>query len=119
MSPDDRIRLLHMADAVDSALQFLHGRERAQLEDDRMLVFALVRAVEIVGEAASKVSAEGRAELPQIPWNGMVGMRNRLVHAYFDVDLDILWNTATQALPELRGHLARALSSNAEPGTPG
>jgi uncharacterized protein with HEPN domain len=119
MSPDDRIRLRHMADAIDSASQFLEGRSRAELEDDRMLVFALVRAVEIVGEAASKVSSEGRAELPQVPWNSMVGMRNRLVHGYFDVDLDILWNTATQALPELRRHLGPALSSRAEPGEPG
>jgi uncharacterized protein with HEPN domain len=66
-----------------------------------MLVFALVRAVEIIGEAASKISAEGRDELPAVPWSSIVSMRNRLVHAYFDVDLDILWNTVTEALPPL------------------
>lgn len=62
-----------------------------------MLTFALVRAVEVVGEAASKVTPQGRSELPAIPWTSVVGMRNRLVHAYFDVDLDILWNTVSSA----------------------
>jgi uncharacterized protein with HEPN domain len=57
--------------------------------------------VEIVDEAASKLSAEARAELPAVPWSGIVGMRNRLIHAYFEVDLDILWNTVTHALPPL------------------
>lgn len=73
------------------------------------MTFALVRAIEIIGEAASKISAGGRTELPTVPWNSIVGMRNRLVHAYFDVDLDILWNTVTQALPPLHAQLQAAI----------
>jgi len=103
MSPDDRVRLLHMVEAAESALGFIRGRDRADLDTDRMLVFALVRAIEIIGEAASRVSQEGRAEIPGIPWSRIVGMRNRLIHAYFEVDAEILWNTATEALPELIG----------------
>ena len=80
---------------------FIEGKSRADLDKDLMLVFALVRAVEIVGEAASKMSPDGRDEAPHIPWSKIVGMRNRLIHAYFNVDLDILWNTVTNALPEL------------------
>jgi uncharacterized protein with HEPN domain len=74
-----------------------------------MLLFALVRAVEIVGEAASRVEGEARETLPDVPWPEIVGMRNRLIHAYFDVDRDILWSTVIQALPALRSALVRVL----------
>ena len=63
-----------------------------------------------MGEAAAQVSDAGRAELPAIPWQQIVGMRNRLVHAYFDIDLDILWDTVQLSLPSLiaplKAHLA-------------
>lgn len=111
MSPDDRVRLQHMADAIEAASSFVGGRRREELDSDRMLTFALVRAVEIIGEAASKLSAAGRTELPAVPWSSIVGMRNRLVHAYFDVDLDILWNTVTQALPPLRAQIQSAFET--------
>jgi uncharacterized protein with HEPN domain len=109
MSPQDEIRLKHMVGAGTSALKFIEGRSRADLDSDQLLVFGLVRAVEIVGEAASKVSPEGRAELPELPWNNIIGMRNRLIHAYFDVDADILWNTVTEALPGLLSQVQAAL----------
>jgi uncharacterized protein with HEPN domain len=112
MSPDDRIRLQHMLDAITAASQFVEGRKRSDLDADQMLVFALVRAVEIVGEAASKPSSEGRQELSAVPWSSIVGMRNRLVHAYFDVDLEILWNTVTQALPRLRTQVGTVLGES-------
>jgi uncharacterized protein with HEPN domain len=97
-----------MIDAIDAATRFLIGRGRQDLESDLLLQFALVRAVEIVGEAASKVSPLGRHELSSVPWNRIIGMRNRIVHAYFDVDLNILWDTLTQALPPLRLQLKAA-----------
>jgi uncharacterized protein with HEPN domain len=105
MSPDDTARLRHMIEAIDAARRFVQGRGRADLDSDQMLLFALVRAVEIVGEAASRVSAEGRAEAPDLPWAEAVGMRNRLVHAYFDINRNILWTTVTDALPALRVQL--------------
>ena len=83
-----------MIDAARSAQEFASGRTRDDLASDKMLVFALVRAIEVVGEAASRISPETRLAIP-------VAMRNRLVHAYFDVDLDILWNTVTLEIPEL------------------
>jgi uncharacterized protein with HEPN domain len=109
MSPDDRIRLQHMADAAEAALRFCQGRMRADLDSDDMLRFALTRAVEILGEAASRVSEEARAQTPGIPWAPVVGMRNRLVHAYFDVDADILWTTVNDSLPALLSELQAAL----------
>jgi uncharacterized protein with HEPN domain len=66
-----------------------------------MLVFALVHALQIVGEAASKVSVETRNTHSQVPWAIVIGMRHRLVHAYFDINLDLLWTTATEAAPAL------------------
>jgi uncharacterized protein with HEPN domain len=111
MQPDDRIRLCHMADAIESALRFARGRNRAEFDSNEMLLFAVVRAVEVIGEAASRVSAAVREAHPQIPWGAVTGMRNRLVHAYFDVDTDIVWSTVTQALPPLLAQLRAILSS--------
>ena len=101
MSPHDRVRLRHLADALNSAISFARGRNRSDLDSDEMLLFALVRTVEIAGEAASKITAETRAEFPDLPWSAMVGMRNRLIHAYVDVNRDILWTTVTEAAPPL------------------
>lgn len=86
MKPHDRVRLQHMADACDAAARFLQGRRRPDLDSDTMLRFALVQAVSIVGEAASKVSPDTRDVLPEVPWTSMVGIRNRPAHAYFDID---------------------------------
>jgi uncharacterized protein with HEPN domain len=110
MNASDRWRLGHIAEALEAALDFVRGRGRADLDSDQMLVFALVRAIEIAGEAASQVSAPGRAEVPDLPWPLMIGMRNRLVHAYFDVDLDILWDTVTRAVPPLAKRLGEILA---------
>ena len=70
-----------------------------------MLVFALVKAVEIVGEAASRITPETQEELDFIPWADVVGMRNRLVHAYYDINLEILWLTVRDDLPKLVAQL--------------
>lgn len=109
MSPDDRWRVSHMIEAAEQALSFASGRSREDLDVDVMLRLALTRAIEIVGEAAAKVSEQGRAELPDLPWPQIVGMRNRLVHAYFDVNLNILWDTVHLALPPLIDKLKPAL----------
>ncbi len=98
---DNVTRLRHMRDAAIEAQGFITGCDRQTLHNNRMLVFALVRAIEIIGEAAANVSSDCRERYPQIPWANIIGMRNRLVHAYFDVDLDILWNTATTKLTPL------------------
>ncbi len=101
MSESDRIRLLHMLDAAKEALAFDSGRERTHLESNRMLALALIKEVEIIGEAATRVSRELADANPQIPWAKVAGMRNRLIHAYFDIDFDILWETVVTAVPAL------------------
>ena len=95
MPTEDRIRIEHMIDAGGSVARFIADRHRVDIETDEMLRFALVRAIEIFGEAASKISAETRSAYSNIPWQAIVGMRNRLAHAYFNIDGDILWVAAS------------------------
>ena len=90
-----------MLEAAIEACEMISGESRVSLDNDRKLTLALVRLIEIVGEAAANVSKEKQLELTQIPWRDLVGMRNRIVHAYFDVDLDIIWQTITEDLPFL------------------
>ena len=104
MSPDDHVRL-HMMDAAASAVRFTYGRTREDLDRDQLLTFGVTHAVMIIGEAAARISPTSRAEVPDVPWTQIVGMRNRLVHAYFDIDRDILWETVTAAIPDLLAKL--------------
>lgn len=84
-----------------SAARMVDGRAREDLDDDEMLRLALTKLVEIVGEAAKQVTAETRAELPEVPWSAAARTRDRLIHHYFDIDLDVLWTTVTEDLPRL------------------
>ncbi|MEF3168821.1 MAG: DUF86 domain-containing protein [Deltaproteobacteria bacterium] len=109
MQPNDLVRLRHILDAAKEAQGFTRNRRREDLEHDRQLVWALVKAVEIIGEAAYQLSAEAKAESPNIPWQKIIGMRHRLVHAYFDINLDILWQTIIEGLPPLIAELERII----------
>lgn len=108
MRADDAVRLSHMREAAEKAVEFSTGKTRADLNDNEMLVLSLVKCVEIIGEAANKVSDETRLELQTIPWTDIIGMRHRLIHGYFDINLDIVWTTVTQELPELIDELRDA-----------
>lgn len=90
-----------MRDYAAEAVEMAKGHSREDLVANRMLVLALTRLAEIVGEASSRVSKRGQAAIPEIPWPRIGGMRNRLVHGYDQVDLDVLWSTVTENLPPL------------------
>ena len=109
MPPEDRVRLLHMIEAADEAISFVADKICAELENDRKTLFAVIRCVEIIGEAAAKVSEATRSTAPDVPWSAIVGMRNRLVHAYFDVDTEVVRKTVTAELPWLRSRLQQLL----------
>jgi uncharacterized protein with HEPN domain len=94
-----------MVDAAESVEQFTTGKKREDLDTDQMLLFAIVRAIEVIGEAASKVTDETKATSPGIPWISIIGMRNRLIHGYFDIDSDVVWKTVTEEIPELHRSL--------------
>ena len=110
MRQDDVIRLQHMLDAAQEAISFAFGKKREDLDDDRMLVLSLVKDIEIIGEAATKVSESCHQEHPEIPWKEIVTMRNRLIHGYFDINLAIVWKTVTEELPLLIQQLQKAIS---------
>ncbi len=111
MRKNDVVLLRHMLDAAEEAMGFVRGRKRSDLDQDRQFVLALVKDIEIIGEAAYPTSDETRAKLPDIPWDDIVGMRHRPVHAYFDINLDILWKTVQEDLPLLAERLRAYLSS--------
>jgi uncharacterized protein with HEPN domain len=111
MLKSDMVRLQHVIDAANEAVYFIAGKSKADLSADRKLALAVIKCIEIAGEAALKVTPELRASTPQIPWQDIVAMRNRLIHGYFDINLDIVWKTVTQELPPLVTELQKLLSS--------
>ena len=101
MPKHDLVRIRHILDAVREALSFTSGKTRLDLNTNRMLVLSLVKEIEIIGEAAGKVTEETKNKYKTIPWLDMIDMRNHLIHVYFEVDLDILWDTVVSDLPPL------------------
>lgn len=109
----DRIRLQHMLDAARKAVRLAAGRDREALgSDDDPLADALVRLISVIGEAANKISSDTSLKLDEIPWPDVVGMRNRLIHGYFDINLDIVWATVQDSLPFLIQRLESALTTD-------
>ncbi len=106
----DRIRIQHMLDAAKQAMAFADGINQQELVNDLKTTFALVKCIEIIGEAATHVSDETQQSLTEVPWRIAKAMRNRLVHVYFDVDINILWSTVANDLPGLAIVLEKALA---------
>ena len=106
---NDRIRLRHMLENAIRARRFAEGKSREDLDTDELLLFGLDKAVQIVCEAAYKVTPEFRAENPQIPWGEMIGMRHIVVHVYYELDVDVIWETVTDDLPPLISQIQEIL----------
>ena len=111
MSKTDLVRVRHILDAAREVLEFSTGKSRFDLDTDRMLNLSLVHLLEIIGEAAVGVSAEFRTKYPNVPWNEIVGMRNRLIHGYYDIDLDIVWRTIEEDIPPLVTELEKIIAN--------
>ena len=114
MRREDLVRVQHMRDSAREALGFVGPRTREDFAKDRMLALAVLKSVEIIGEAASKVSEESRKEIPELAWKEMVGIRNRLIHGYFDIDFDRVWNTVQDDLPGLAQRLEAFLARQSD-----
>ncbi len=110
MTPNRLIDYLeHMQQAAMDACAFVQGMAREDFQQDKRTQQAVIMSLIIVGEAATKVMdshADFAQEHPQVPWRSMRGMRNRMAHGYFDIDLDMVWNTVQNALPELLRQLS-------------
>lgn len=100
-SEADAIRLRHMLDYAQKAMQFTKGYTRTDLDKNEMLALAVIHLIEIIGEASKSISEEFRDAHPEIPWELIAGTRNRLAHGYIDVDLDIIWTIVKKDLPGL------------------
>jgi uncharacterized protein with HEPN domain len=100
MNRDDAY-LLDILIAARKAIAFVYGVSREEFNASELRQAAVVRPLEIIGEAAGRVSEETRLSHPEIPWQQMIGMRNRLIHEYFRVDLDAVWDTLHKDLPQL------------------
>lgn len=114
MAPTDRVRLEHMLECAQAAMRDLGGMSAEQLRASPTVARSIIRCLEIVGEAAAQVSPETRASADHVPRADVVAMRNRLIHAYWDVDLDIVWDTVTMDLPDLQRQLLGLLEDEGE-----
>ncbi len=103
-----------MLEAARAALSFVSGHQREDLAGNQVLAFAVVRCLEIVGEAAARITPSTKARFNTIPWVDIVGMRNWLIHAYFDINYDRVWDTVADDLPPLIAALERVLPEAAE-----
>ena len=105
MPIEEQVRLSHMLEAAREIAQFVEGKKEIDLETDRKLFLALLALFQILGEAAKHVSLATREAHPEIEWSGATRMRDRLAHAYFHVDYQIVWDTATVKIPKLISQL--------------
>ena len=113
--PEDLAPLGHILEASGWALSITEGGTRQTLDDDLQVFLALSKAIEIIGEAANRVSDYTQNEAPEIPWRRIIGMRNHLAHQYDDINSDTLWEVATIHLIALRENIRRILPDDFVP----
>lgn len=106
---DETVYVRHMLDAIDRVGQYLRGVDEERFFADSMLQDALIRQLEILGEAAGRISKETCQATPEIPWARVTGTRHRLIHDYFDVDSDLVWTVVTRELDPLKPKLEALL----------
>lgn len=113
---DVRVYLEDILDAARKAIDFTAGMELEEFTNDARTTFAVVRAFEIIGEAAKKVPSSTRGVAPDVPWQDMAGMRDKLIHSYHAVDLEVVWRAAKEDLPTVVAEVARLLESLGDAG---
>lgn len=106
---DDTLYLRQMLESAQKAQTFLQGKTRSDFDDDEVLRLALAHLLQVIGEAARRVSPEKQALLASIPWKAVMGMRHRIVHNYADLDENVVWQTLIEDLPPLAEALNTAL----------
>ncbi|MFC2080441.1 DUF86 domain-containing protein [Bacteroidota bacterium] len=102
MSKDDRVYIDHILQSIARIQSYISEKDHDSFDSDLLTQDAVVRQLEIIGEATKKVSRELRSKNPQVPWSEMAGMRDILIHNYIDVDLDIVWKTASESIGKLQ-----------------
>lgn len=110
----DSVFIAQMVEAAEDALEFTNGQSAESFANNRLVGYAVVRAVQLVGQAARGVSAELQAAHSEIPWREIIGMRNVVVHDYADVDLSLVWKTVREDLPGLVVRLSAILQEGSD-----
>jgi uncharacterized protein with HEPN domain len=105
--PRDKVYLPDILEAARLAVGYVSGKSLEQFLEDTQCQDAVIRRMEIIGEAARRISSETKAAVPQIPWDAMIGMPNIMVHEYGDVDLGIVWETVQTDVPRLLAELQK------------
>ena len=116
---DDQVSLQQMRDSTRKALSLGASRSQADLADDWVATLALMQLLQIIGEAARRLSDSIREQHPDVPWGQIIGLRNRLIHGYDDVDHDIVWQIVTTDVPLLELELSRSLPDEGQHDRPG
>ena len=109
MERDDSVYLQHILDAIGRIEEYVHGINEETFYQQYLVQDGVIRQLEIIGEATKRLSREVRAKYPNVPWQDMAGMRDKLIHDYFGVDLDAVWLTVRDDVPALKAHVARTL----------
>ena len=99
---DDQLRLTHILNCIDKIEKYVADVYKDDFEQDEMMQDAILKNLEIIGEAATRLSKKLKSENTHIPWQQIEGLRHRLVHDYYQVDLTIVWNTIQNRLPQLK-----------------
>lgn len=102
---DDRIYIEHILQSIERIQSYISGKNQESFSNDSITQDAVVRQLEIIGEATKRISKELRKNNPDVPWDDMAGMRDVLIHDYIDVDLNIVWKTASESIPGLKALL--------------
>lgn len=110
---DLRDYLQDMLETIDIAQQFVAGMTFTDFQADQKTVFAVIRAIEVIGEAAKNIPIPIREQYPEMPWKSVTGMRDKLIHGYFGVNLEVLWDTVQQDLMQLRPVISKMLQDAA------
>ena len=111
MKKSDWVRLQHIQQAASELKEIIKNRNREDLDSDRFFMFTVIKLVEIMGEATSKISNEIKDQYSQVPWQKIIRMRNRLIHGYFDINLNIIWQTVTENIPPLLEEITNILTN--------
>ena len=107
MNRDDRVYIDHILQSIDRILKYISGKDQDNFNEDQLTQDAVVRQLEIIGEATKQISKGLRVKNPDVPWSEMAGMRDILIHEYIDVDLDIVWKTVSESISELKDLLGK------------
>jgi uncharacterized protein with HEPN domain len=106
---DDRERLLDMLEAIQKIEQYAHD-EALSFQNENLIEVWMIHHLQIIGEAASRVSNELRAKHPEVAWGGMIGMRHVLVHGYFETDKELVWRVVEHDIPKLKSQIEKILA---------